>query len=101
MRLVHEVVPAAELDRRCERMVEALLQAAPGALAEAKRLIRDVGARHGEASRAAVSADDGPAAARACACRRKLKRVSRRLLREAQAGVGVPALDHARSIGHP
>ncbi|MGC1388964.1 MAG: enoyl-CoA hydratase-related protein [Steroidobacteraceae bacterium] len=55
MRLVHEVAPAGELDRRCEQMVEALLLAAPGALAEAKRLIRDV-ARATE-DRTAISAD--------------------------------------------
>jgi methylglutaconyl-CoA hydratase len=55
LRLVHEVAPAGELDRSCERMVAALLLAAPGAVAEAKRLIRDV-ARATE-DRAALSAD--------------------------------------------
>ena len=55
LRLVHEVAPAGELDRCCERMLAALLLAAPGAAAEAKRLIRDVG-RAAE-DRVAISAD--------------------------------------------
>ncbi len=55
LRLVHEVSPAAELDRSCERMVAALLLAAPGALAEAKRLIRDVARATDD--RTATSAD--------------------------------------------
>ena len=42
MGLVHEVVPAGELDANCDRIVAELLKAAPGALAEAKLLIRDV-----------------------------------------------------------
>jgi len=40
--LAHEVVPVHALDTCCARIVEALLKAAPGALAEAKALIRDV-----------------------------------------------------------
>jgi len=40
--LVHEVVPADLLDATCARITEALLRGAPGALAEAKALIRDV-----------------------------------------------------------
>jgi len=55
LRLVHEVAPAGELDRSCERTVAALLLAAPGAVAEAKRLIRDVG--RATEDRAAISAD--------------------------------------------
>jgi methylglutaconyl-CoA hydratase len=39
--LVHEVVPADLLDPSCARIVEALLKGAPGAMAEAKALIRD------------------------------------------------------------
>lgn len=42
--LAHEVVPIHALDACCGRIVEALLKAAPGALAEAKALIRDVAA---------------------------------------------------------
>ena len=55
LRLVHEVAPAGELDRSCERIVAALLLAAPGALAEAKRLIRDVARATDD--RTAISAD--------------------------------------------
>jgi len=55
LRLVHEVAPAGALDGSCERMVAALMLAAPGALAEAKRLIRDVG--RATLDRAALSAD--------------------------------------------
>lgn len=39
MGVVHEVVPADELDRRAGEIGQLLLQAAPGAVAEAKRLI--------------------------------------------------------------
>jgi methylglutaconyl-CoA hydratase len=39
--LAHEVVPADLLDSGCARLIEALLKGAPGALAEAKVLIRD------------------------------------------------------------
>jgi methylglutaconyl-CoA hydratase len=39
--LAHEVVPAEQLDGTCARITEALLKAAPQALAEAKILIRD------------------------------------------------------------
>jgi len=60
--LVHEVVPATELDRSCERIVAALLQAAPGALAEAKRLIRDV--TRSANDRAGTSAEMGRRLAR-------------------------------------
>ncbi len=41
--LVHEVAPAGQLDAGCARFTEALLRGAPGAQAEAKVLIRDVG----------------------------------------------------------
>jgi methylglutaconyl-CoA hydratase len=54
--LVHEVVAAELLDAGCERIIEAVLRAAPGALAEAKTLIRDMAhasARH----RAAASTE--------------------------------------------
>jgi methylglutaconyl-CoA hydratase len=37
--LVHEVVPAAELEARGAALAEALLRGAPGAIAEAKRLV--------------------------------------------------------------
>jgi methylglutaconyl-CoA hydratase len=47
MGLVHEVVPAGELDSSCARIVDALLKGAPEAQAEAKLLIRDVA--HGSA----------------------------------------------------
>jgi methylglutaconyl-CoA hydratase len=40
--LVHEVVPRELLDATCTRITEALLKAAPQALAEAKTLIREV-----------------------------------------------------------
>jgi methylglutaconyl-CoA hydratase len=43
MGLVHEIVPVGDLDASCDRIAADLLKAAPGALAEAKRLIRDVG----------------------------------------------------------
>ncbi len=45
--LVHEVVPAGQLDAGCARFTEALLKGAPEAQAEAKVLIRDVA--HGSA----------------------------------------------------
>ena len=37
--LVHEVVPAAELEAEAEKVLEALLQGAPGAQAAAKDLV--------------------------------------------------------------
>ncbi len=40
--LVHEVVPAADLDPCCERLAGALLKGAPGAQGAAKLLIRDM-----------------------------------------------------------
>ena len=40
--LAHEVVPADMLDASCASVTDGLLKAAPGALAEAKALIRDV-----------------------------------------------------------
>lgn len=43
--LIHVAVPAADLDRMLERIVGALLEGAPGAQAEAKRLIRYVTGR--------------------------------------------------------
>jgi methylglutaconyl-CoA hydratase len=41
MGLVHEVVAADALDAACARLADALLKGAPGALGEAKALIRD------------------------------------------------------------
>jgi len=41
MGLVHEVVPRDALDSVCSRISDALLKGAPGALSEAKELIRD------------------------------------------------------------
>ena len=52
--LVHEVVPGEMLDAGCARITEALLKAAPQALAEAKTLISDV-AHAAAANRAAAS----------------------------------------------
>jgi methylglutaconyl-CoA hydratase len=40
--LVHKVVPASELDATVERYVAEILAAAPGAIANAKQLIKDV-----------------------------------------------------------
>jgi methylglutaconyl-CoA hydratase len=60
--LIHEVVAGAELDAACARLTRALLEAAPGALAEAKRLIRDVtaaAAGRGPVERAATAAEMG------------------------------------------
>jgi methylglutaconyl-CoA hydratase len=54
MGLAHEVVAADQLDAGCMRIVEALLQGAPGALAKAKVLIRDM-ARIAARDRAAAS----------------------------------------------
>ena len=54
--LVHEVVPADQLDSSCARIAEALLKGAPQAQAEAKRLIRDV-AHDTAQNRAAASRD--------------------------------------------
>jgi methylglutaconyl-CoA hydratase len=52
--LAHEVVPADMLDATCARITDAILKGAPGALLEAKALIRDVA--HGSAlDRAAAS----------------------------------------------
>jgi methylglutaconyl-CoA hydratase len=45
MGLVHEVVPAADLDACVEKHVTALLHAAPSAVAATKRLIADVAGR--------------------------------------------------------
>ena len=42
MGLVHELVPAAELDAAVERIAQAFVACAPGALAEAKKLLRNV-----------------------------------------------------------
>jgi len=52
--LVHEVVSRGQLDACCRRITEALLRAAPGALSEAKTLIRDV-ASTAASQRAAAS----------------------------------------------
>jgi methylglutaconyl-CoA hydratase len=54
MGLAHEVVAADQLDAGCTRIAEALLQGAPGALAQAKVLIRDM-ARIAAGDRAAAS----------------------------------------------
>jgi methylglutaconyl-CoA hydratase len=43
--LVQELVPAAELDDAVSRMLGALLQGAPGAMSETKRLLRDIPGR--------------------------------------------------------
>jgi methylglutaconyl-CoA hydratase len=43
--LVHEVVPAAEMDGATARVVESLLAGGPEAITEAKRLVADVGLR--------------------------------------------------------
>ncbi len=50
--LVHGVVPAAALDAEIERLAAALLQGAPGAQGEAKRLIRHVTGRSDAGDRA-------------------------------------------------
>jgi methylglutaconyl-CoA hydratase len=42
MGLIHDAVPVAELDAAVDAIVEDLLRAAPGALAAAKRLLREV-----------------------------------------------------------
>lgn len=44
--LVHEVVPAAELDEAVERRLAEIRSAGPGAIAAAKRLIREVSGAH-------------------------------------------------------
>jgi len=54
--LVHEVVSGELLDSSCMRICEALLKAAPQALAEAKTLISDV-AGSAAPNRAAASKD--------------------------------------------
>ena len=54
LRLVHEITDAAGLDAACARIVDALLLGAPGAQAQAKRLIRDVSA-HPPAARPALA----------------------------------------------
>lgn len=43
--LVHEVVPADALDAKVDEMLKNILTAAPGAVAESKRLLRDVTGR--------------------------------------------------------
>jgi methylglutaconyl-CoA hydratase len=52
--LVHEIVADGQLDTGCARIAEALLQGAPGALAQAKVLIRDM-AHPAAGDRAAAS----------------------------------------------
>jgi methylglutaconyl-CoA hydratase len=42
MGMVHELVPAAELDAAIERVAQAFVECAPNALAEAKKLLRKV-----------------------------------------------------------
>jgi methylglutaconyl-CoA hydratase len=54
--LVHEVVPADELDPAVERVVASLLQGAPGAQGRAKRLIAEVNARAIDAEVMALTA---------------------------------------------
>ena len=54
--LVHQVVPGELLDGACTRFADALLRGAPGALAQAKALIRRVAAV-GAQNRAAASLD--------------------------------------------
>jgi methylglutaconyl-CoA hydratase len=54
--LVHHVVPAAELDAAVEARVRELLQAAPGAIAAAKALLRTVAGRSPEDVREATAA---------------------------------------------
>jgi methylglutaconyl-CoA hydratase len=51
--LAHEAVASHQLDAVCARLIEALLRGAPGAQAEAKRLIRD--AEPGASYRGAAS----------------------------------------------
>ncbi len=46
MGLVHKVVPEQELDASVESYVQQLLKGAPGAQADAKRLIREVEASY-------------------------------------------------------
>jgi methylglutaconyl-CoA hydratase len=43
--LVHSVVPADELTEAGDRLIKHLLDAAPGAVADAKRLIADITGR--------------------------------------------------------
>ncbi|MDP9083320.1 MAG: enoyl-CoA hydratase-related protein [Pseudomonadota bacterium] len=56
--LAHQVVPTGMLDAACLGVTDSLMQAAPGALAEAKALIRDVSALMGR-DKAATSRDMG------------------------------------------
>jgi methylglutaconyl-CoA hydratase len=53
--LVHRVVPESELDSAVEERVRELLQAAPGAVAAAKALVREVVGRRPEDVRAATT----------------------------------------------
>ena len=73
--LAHEVVAADQLDAGVTRIAEALLQGAPGALAEAKVLIRDM---------ARIAARDRGAASLEAAARLARLRVQA----EAQEGFG-------------
>ena len=57
--LVHEVVAADQLDAGCGRIIEALLRAAPQAVAQAKTLIRDVA--HGSARHRAAASTEAAA----------------------------------------
>ncbi|MHB8475393.1 MAG: enoyl-CoA hydratase-related protein [Steroidobacteraceae bacterium] len=80
--LVHEVVPGAELDACCMRIIDALLKAAPNALAEAKTLISDVAGGTG-----GTAGPGGAAANRAAASREAAARLARlRIQAEAQEG---------------
>ena len=86
--LVHEVVPGVELDACCTRLIDALLKAAPNALAEAKTLISEVAGGSDVAGGASGTAGSGGAAAnRAAASREAAARLARlRIQTEAQEG---------------
>ena len=65
--LVHEVVPAGQLDACCTELIDALLKGAPQALADTKTLIRDM---------ARAGAQDRPAAGLEAAARLARMRVT-------------------------
>lgn len=54
--LVHEICPADRLDERIRRQTDAILATAPGAVATAKALCRDLGRDHPTDTRRAVAA---------------------------------------------
>jgi methylglutaconyl-CoA hydratase len=84
MGLAHEVVAAEKLDATCLTLTQALLKAAPGALAEAKALIRDV---------AQLAADSKAATAKAMGVRLARLRV------QAEAQEGFSAFFDKRKPG--